>query len=120
MSEFNIELSKILNAGTPKEIMESCVVTDLINSLKLAEEKNSVVRTIHKAKGAEFESVLVYIDDPKDLKNIVHANINSDEDDTRLYYVALSRAEKFLLIMAPSIDSNTKKRLESLGIQFCN
>lgn len=118
IKEFSIELSKILNNGAPKEIMESCTVIDLINALKLSEEKNAVVRTIHKSKGAEFESVLVYLDAPKDLKNIIHANINSDEDDTRLNYVALSRAKKLLVIMAPSVDNNVKKQLEDLGIQF--
>ncbi len=105
----NFQLKK-LSRGKFKEKAESVTVKELVSSINLKEVKTNEIRTIHKTKGAEFESVLIYFDDEKELDKIINPDINNDEDDYRLYYVALSRAEDFLCIAAKSME---KEQIES-------
>ncbi|AKU27048.1 3'-5' exonuclease [Geobacillus sp. DSP4a] len=91
---------------------------DLINDLKIPEEKTSTIRTIHKAKGAEFESVLVFLDKIELLKLFLNPDINSNEDDIRILYVALSRAKDFLFIATPPLTATQRHQLEELGMKM--
>lgn len=116
LTTIGLSLKKI-GKGAFKDMSEALLIKDLVNSLKLKEEKTSNIRTIHKAKGAEFESVLVYIEDSRDIANIITSNIDSDEDDCRLYYVALSRAEDFLCIAVEDLTTDQRKALEQLNIR---
>jgi DNA helicase-2/ATP-dependent DNA helicase PcrA len=106
---------KKITGGEIKKFADSVLVESLAANLNLLEEKHKI-RTIHKAKGAEFEDVLLYLDEPKDLGYIIHPSINHKEDEHRIIYVALSRARNRLYISAPSLDKNQKKQIESLGI----
>ena len=108
---------KRVSAGEFKSFAQSVSVNDLVIGLKLGEEKNSSIRTIHKSKGAEFQSVLVYFDDSNDLKHIVHPDIQSEEDDSRLYYVALSRAEDLLCIATHELRKDIADELTKLNIR---
>ena len=80
-------------------------------------EDNSPQRTVHKAKGDEFENVLVIFTDEKALKVLVTPNIKSWEPD-RVYYVAMSRARDRLFLSVPSISREMEKALERVPISI--
>jgi len=58
--------------------------------------KSLKVMTIHQSKGLEFDYVFIYI---LDKKSLPHPAAKIDEE-IRLFYVAMSRAKKFLVIFA--------------------
>lgn len=111
---------KIMNygRGKAKDFAETTMMSDLINDLKMPEEKSSKIRTMHKAKGAEFESVLVFLDKIELLELLLSPDINSNEDEIRILYVALSRAKDFLFIATPPLTANQRNRLEELGMKL--
>jgi DNA helicase II / ATP-dependent DNA helicase PcrA len=65
-------------------------------------------RTIHKAKGDEFENVLLV---PKSLDFLINPNLENDEEH-RIYYVGLSRAISRLFIVIPKILKKQQKFIE--------
>lgn len=117
-NSIGLTITKIGGAGAFKALAQNAVIVDLVKSLKMREEKNSSIRTIHKAKGTEFQSVLVYFDDNKDIANIIAPQIESDDDDSRLFYVALSRAKDFLCIAVNGLAADQKVVLEQLNIRI--
>ena len=116
LANFNIKL-KGVQKGKFKDLSKSISLEELINNLKLVDDLSNV-RTIHKSKGAEFDSVLVYLEKEQDLNLIIKPKINSESDDCRLLYVALSRAKNLLYIRVPSITSEAKLKLELLNINI--
>ncbi|MFT8315000.1 MAG: ATP-dependent helicase [Clostridium sp.] len=114
LEKLNLKISQIGKKGKIKECYESVAFKELVNNLKLNEEKSTNIRTIHKTKGAEFESVLVYMEDDKELENIINPNIEYEEDDCRIYYVAFSRAKDFLCIAIP--EEMDVEKFNDLGI----
>lgn len=100
-----------------KDFSETILISELLNNIILPEERTSKIRTIHKAKGAEFESVLLYLTDLSDVEKIIKPQIESEKsDDSRILYVALSRAEDFLCIACPPLGSEMKKELDAINI----
>ncbi|WP_010651981.1 UvrD-helicase domain-containing protein [Oceanobacillus massiliensis] len=106
----NLDLQGV-SAGGFKTFSEGTLVKELIDDLKLPEEKDSEIRTIHKSKGAEFESVLVYLED---IEKLLEPDINEKEDETRLLYVACSRAKRFLCIVTPPLDNEERQKTNRL------
>jgi len=115
LKEKGYNLKKITR-GNIKTLSEQITLEELINNLTLPEEKHSDIRTIHKAKGAEFESVLVYLNGDEEIENIIHPDINSENDDTRIYYVAMSRAKDLLCLAGPPLTKVNKEKCEELKI----
>jgi len=83
-------------------------------------DDNSLHRTIHKAKGDQFENVMLIIhpkkdafDEDKELSFLLNPSI--DVEDNRVYYVALSRAKENLFINIPSLSDQNKDKLEKVG-----
>lgn len=106
---------KKITRGKIKEFSNSTSIKMLLDNLILPEEKSSEIRTIHKAKGMEFESVLLYLSDIEEVKRLIDPNIDSNEDDTRILYVALSRAKDLLCIACPPLD-RAKEKLRSINL----
>lgn len=65
-------------------------------------------RTIHKAKGDEFENVLLV---PNSLDFLINPNLENDEEH-RVYYVGLSRAISQLFIVIPKMLKKHQKFIE--------
>lgn len=94
------------------------------------------IRTIHQAKGDEFENVLLCLFDKKDkngkiTKNIdvllkdylfdSKVNIEKDKiigEETRLLYVAFSRAKKRLFLNIPNLSEKTKILFYEFGVKL--
>lgn len=112
-----LSLKKIGGRGAFKNIAETLLVKNLVSSLNVRDDKASNIITIHKAKGAEFQSVLVYLDDDKDIENIISPQIDGEDDVCRLYYVALSRAEDFLCIAVNQISDEERSNLDKLNFR---
>ncbi|GAA0846366.1 ATP-dependent helicase [Bifidobacterium pullorum subsp. gallinarum] len=109
-------LLKKISRGRIKEFADSTSIKLLLDNLILPEEKLSEIRTIHKAKGMEFESVLLYLSSIEDVEKLISPDIDSEEDDTRILYVALSRAKTLLCIACPSLDANIRAELSSIKL----
>ncbi len=95
-ANIGLSLKKIGGRGAFRNLAEELLIKDLVNGLNVKEEKKNNIRTIHKSKGTEFESVLVYLDN--DLENIIYPQIDGEDDDGRLYYVTLSKAQEFYVL----------------------
>lgn len=85
-------------------------------------EKHVLYETIHKAKGDEFDNVFVGIDKiekgkgkGKELDFLLYPNLLNDEEQ-RVYYVAISRAKKRLFIQFPELSDNKIKDLKKLPL----
>lgn len=65
-------------------------------------------RTIHKAKGDEFENVLLI---PNSLDFLINPDLENDEEH-RIYYVGLSRAISRLFIVIPKMLKKHQKFIE--------
>jgi DNA helicase-2/ATP-dependent DNA helicase PcrA len=72
------------------------------------------IRTIHKAKGAEFDNVLLWFadgdeaDGEEELKRVL---IKEEGDDQRVYYVGMSRAKRRLFLGVPTLSAGVRRIL---------
>lgn len=69
-------------------VARATLVRELVLSMSFNEDTRGI-RTIHSCKGAEFKSVIVFLDDEKDLRHITQPDIENIEE-CRVLYVALS------------------------------
>jgi len=115
---YGIKVGASISRGKPKEFAERWKCRELSQCLKLKDDKSNV-RTIHKAKGGEYDTVVVAFEDEDDLKYIISPNIDYDKnDECRIYYVALSRAKQNLFICTPTLSDQKKKALLGLGVSI--
>ena len=102
-----------------KSFYEGMTISDLLKFIKVDTKSEDSIRTIHSAKGTQFEHVLVHFDELKDFEKYVfdaHAYLYADDDDARIYYVGFSRAVKSLFINIPDKRSDTIKRLNDFNV----
>lgn len=79
-----------------------------------AVNEDSDYLTIHKAKGNEFDNVLLLLSDPKYLAFITEPDLTKEEQ--RINYVAASRAKNKLFISVPTLEDSVKQQLIDTGI----
>ena len=72
-NKYGIYLKKIAK-GKVKDFSESVLFSNLVSGVKLGEDL-SYIRTIHKAKGAEFRTVFVYLHDESHLDCILNPDL---------------------------------------------
>jgi DNA helicase-2/ATP-dependent DNA helicase PcrA len=90
---------------------------DIALSIRLLKDE-SIHRTIQKAKGDEFDNVLVVVKgrfgrqyvETRDLAFLLNPDLIANEDH-RVNYVACSRAKENLLINVPELSDNSKQIL---------
>ena len=87
--------------GRPKEFYEQHTYKQLAVCVKITDD-NSLNRTTHKAKGAEFDNVILMLKRPSDLAFLFEPNLEGNEEH-RINYVAVSRARKRLFISVPTL-----------------
>ncbi len=109
--------AKITRGIYKKEIADQHTCRELIQGLRIKDD-TSWVRTIHKAKGAQFNSVLIVLENERELKHITEPDVESVNDDSRVYYVALSRAKDNLYISVPGLSAANRKIVEALDIEI--
>lgn len=108
---------KELYSNTSYEQVAACVNIN---------DDNSYHRTIHKAKGAEFDNVLLVLDNKNRAGNfdeseaidfLISPDLNNNEEH-RIKYVALSRAREKLFINVPSLSQSSRNELTKKGCAF--
>lgn len=98
MSAFRAGEAKVFYDGTTYTRLAICINY---------KEDTSQHRTIHKAKGDEFENVLLI---PSSLDFLLTPDLENEED--RVYYVGLSRAINRLYIVFPKLTKKNQKLIE--------
>jgi DNA helicase-2/ATP-dependent DNA helicase PcrA len=76
-------------------------------------EDNSLHRTIHKSKGDEFENVVLVLDKETDLSFLFSPDLD-DNEQHRVFYVAMSRAKKRLFISTPTLSDSNRSKLAKM------
>lgn len=107
---------------------------DFIPFLSKQTKLSSKIKTIHQSKGDEFENVLLCLDDKTDKNGTVRKSIEAIMDDyifnastnilldteigeeTRLVYVACSRARSRLFINVPRLSAEVEQRLSQMNV----
>ena len=102
---------EILDFYTNHTYQQMAVCVDII-------EDDSLHRTIHKSKGAEFDNVLLILDDEKDLNFLFAPNLDAKEDKHRVFYVAVSRAKHRLFISIPKLNDANRDKLATLPVMI--
>lgn len=81
------------------------------------EDDDGIKRTIHKAKGDEFDNVIVCLGDEKALDFFLQPDLLNNESH-RVYYVAASRAKERLFFSIPLLSNGIRKKIEKIGIEI--
>lgn len=106
-SEIKNEISD-LRSGVGRRFYEDHTYQELAICINIPEDM-SHHKTIHKAKGDEFDNVLLVLDEEKDLDFILNPNLNLTTtvgEEHRINYVAVSRAKNRLFISVPTLAAN--------------
>lgn len=107
-----------ITSGKIKITYDNVSYNKIASLIKINEDKSDF-RTIHKTKGEEVDNILVLLDsDDFDVNKSLNFLLEPDmqNEEHRVYYVALSRAKKRIFISIPRIDEDLKNILEQ--IQF--
>lgn len=112
---FGIGLT-MMRAGKALSFYKSHQYSQLAMSVS-HEDDDGVQRTIHKAKGDEFDNVLVCLGDEKALDFFLHPDLMRNESH-RVYYVAASRAKEKLFFSIPSLSKGKRKELEKVNLEI--
>lgn len=107
-------------SGKAKEFYDKTQYQNLavcINSPELTCTKD---KTIHRAKGDEYDNVMVILDDEeKSLDFLLKPNLIGSRDDyQRVYYVACSRAKDRLAISVPKLPDGAEEKLKAYPIRI--
>jgi DNA helicase-2/ATP-dependent DNA helicase PcrA len=68
---------------------------------KLSNEPRIEVSTIHAAKGGECKNVILVLDNAKKIRDSVELNIDKADEEHRVWYVGVTRAEESLYLLKP-------------------
>lgn len=98
-------------AGTIKTFYDNHTFKQLLLCVSIPEDM-SLHKTIHKAKGDEFDNVLLVLSEEKDIKFLSESNLISNEEH-RINYVAISRARNRLFISVPTLSTTTYSSLQT-------
>jgi DNA helicase II / ATP-dependent DNA helicase PcrA len=110
--EIKSDISGLRN-GVAKSFYEGNTYLQFSLCVKIVED-TSLHKTIHKAKGDEFDNVLLLLKKESDLVFLLNPNLaasNKEAEEQRINYVAVSRAMKRLFISVPSLKVSNQRIL---------
>jgi DNA helicase-2/ATP-dependent DNA helicase PcrA len=119
-AHYKFQIGSRITGGNTKSFYESISISDLLMHIRVDTKSEDTIRTIHSAKGTEFECTLVHFEELRDFENYVFDapnRLDLDEDDARIYYVGFSRAKRNLFINIPEINGNIISKIEKLNIE---
>ncbi|MFC4634646.1 UvrD-helicase domain-containing protein [Dokdonia ponticola] len=115
-SEFvrlNLEPSMTkVSRGAVKVFYENHTFNQLLLCVSIPEDL-SLHKTIHKSKGDEFKNVLLVLEKEDDIDLFINPDLEQNEEH-RVNYVAISRAENKLFISVPVLSKNNQEMLNTL------
>ncbi|MGC3978401.1 MAG: 3'-5' exonuclease [Paludibacteraceae bacterium] len=109
----NVKAASTLRAGGIRDFYMNNTYKQLAVCVNIVED-NSLHRTIHKSKGDEFDNVMLVLDKEADLSFLFSPNLDNNEDH-RVFYVALSRAKNRLFISTPTLSDTTRAKLAAMS-----
>lgn len=98
--------------GRVKVFYESYSLNQLLLCVNIPEDL-SLHKTIHKSKGDEFKNVLLVLKEESNIDFLINSDLENDEEQ-RINYVAVSRAQNRLFISVPTLSIENKEALNSL------
>lgn len=107
-SSLNLSLSRF-KGGSIKEFYEKTSYRKMAICVNIIEDSSNHV-TIHKAKGAEYENVFVIGN--QDMLNLLLKPDLENNEEHRVFYVAMSRAKKKLFIQIENLKDTEEKSLK--------
>ncbi|MFB9864920.1 UvrD-helicase domain-containing protein [Rufibacter immobilis] len=116
---YGVLLGAGLAAGSIKTFYQGVTVEEILPYVKVDTKSEDKIRTIHSAKGTEFDNVMVHFETQGDFEqNVLKAKvkINTANDDARLYYVGFSRAKKNLFINVPTINTTLLNQIHEWSL----
>lgn len=113
--KFELGMSALRKKSDPHKFYENHKYIDLALCVK-HEDDDGMQRTIHKAKGDEFDNVMVCLGDEKNLDCILNPDLKNIEAH-RVYYVAASRAKERLFFSVPTLSDKNRKEIENKGLK---
>lgn len=119
--EYNFDIGSGLRSGHAKTFYESHTINELLPFIKVDTKSEDFIRTIHSAKGTEFENTLVHFETTNEFRNYIldgSNNIDMDDDDCRIYYVGCSRAMTSLFINIPDATQADIDIIEKMNITY--
>ena len=102
-----------LRSGAAKNFYEGHTYQQLSLCVRIVED-TSLHKTIHKAKGDEFNNVLLILREESDLAFLLNPDLtatNKEAEEQRINYVAVSRAKKRLFVSVPSLQATKQMTL---------
>ena len=105
----NIKAVSALRAGKIQDFYMNNTYEQLAVCVNIIEDM-SFHRTIHKSKGDEFDNVMLVVDKEADLSFLFSPDLDNNEDH-RVFYVAMSRAKNRLFISAPTLSAANRAKL---------
>ncbi len=109
-TNLNTELSTF-SRGSIKDFYENNTFKHLFLCVSIPEDM-SLHKTIHKAKGDEFDNVILVLKEENDINFLIERNLLSNEEH-RINYVAISRAKNRLFISIPTLSVNAQTSLQT-------
>lgn len=119
--EYGFEIGSGLRAGSAKTFYETHSINNILPFIKVDTKSDELVRTIHSAKGTEFENTLIHFETINDFRNYIidgQNHIDDQDDDCRIYYVGCSRAMKNLYINIPVATQADIDNIENLNMEY--
>ena len=111
LREIDDSISKVSRGGVLEAYQKP--YADYAKSVNYTDDNTHFI-TIHKSKGLGFDNViLVFPEKEVGLQFLLNTDLQQEDDDHRLYYVACSRARNRLFINLPSIDEKEKALLKT-------
>lgn len=105
------QLSKV-TSGRSKDLYSNNYL-DFAKGVRNDDEE-SMYLTIHKAKGLEYDNVILVFDKEQDALNfLLNTNLDDTKDDHRLYYVACSRARHRLFLSIPNLNEDDRNLINN-------
>ena len=104
-----------------KSFYDKTKISDLLKFIRVDTKSEDTIRTIHSAKGTQFNSVLVHFDELGDFEKYVfkaNTHLDADDDNARIYYVGFSRAIRGLFINIPEINKGTIQKLKDINVDY--
>lgn len=101
-----------ITKGDPKKNYSKYTYGEIAQTVSI-EDDDSNQRTIHKAKGDEFENVLVLMGSKFDIDRLFNFDLLGDNNEpNRVYYVAMSRAKQRLFVNLQSLSDEMEQRIK--------
>lgn len=119
--EYSFEIGSGLRAGSARTFYETHSINDILPFIKVDTKSDELVRTIHSAKGTEFENTMVHFETANEFRNYIingQNHIDSQEDDCRIFYVGCSRAMKNLFINIPEANEADIGNIENFNMVY--